>query len=493
MELSRLLSGAGAIRAEGVDMESVDVRGISTDSRTVMPGDVFIAIGGTRRSGSDYAAEAVSRGAKLIVAQRGDRVPRGLPAITVEDARTAAAWMWHNFYGRSADKMKIICVTGTCGKTGVCSAISQILSFAGKRSASVGTLGGTTPRGETDIGSESETTDYPSAMTTPDPKYLYGFLADAGRQNCEFAVIEASSHALLQNRLAPIRPEISVFTNLSPEHLDFHRDMESYLLAKASLFRISGRAVLFGEDPHSRLIATFVPSGDVTFVGRGKSDYNIENVRAVLSGTEYMLCRRGEAVALSVPLIGDFAAENTALAAVCCMELGIPGDTVAAALHSLEAPLGRMETLYSGEFTVMRDFAHTPAAMERALRFLRRNVGGRIICVFGCGGDRDRMKRAPMGSIASKYADLTVITGDNPRSEDPEQIIADIMTGIAPASAYIVIPDRREAIRCAIGELSPGDLCILFGKGHETWEIDRNGKHPFDERRIVSQILTKNM
>lgn len=487
MELSRLLRSVRVYSSSVEDFGSFTVGGVSTDSRTVTPGDVFIAIDGVHHRGADFIPEALSRGAGLVVC--GEPVD-GVRYAAVGDTRRAAAVMWSNFFGSPGDGMDVICVTGTCGKSSVSSILSHVLTALGERTGLIGTLGACAGDERLSLDGESELPGFPSAMTTPDPKYLYGALAEMKSRGCRYAVVEASSHAIAQKKLAALSPCLSAFTNLSPEHLDFHGDMDSYLLAKASLFAKSDTAVLNGDDPASRLISTFVPSGRVATVSSADGDYLVSDPATLgLSGVEYTLSVRGWGHRVRFPLAGDFGVANSALAIACATELGADSAEAVAAASSVPPLCGRMEVLYRGEFTVMRDFAHTPEAMRRVLSFVRRQTAGRVICVFGCGGDRDRTKRAPMGQIASELSDLAVVTSDNSRTEDPEAIIRDILAGVGDAGHFKRIPDRRRAIEYAISVLRPGDTAILLGKGHETWEIDRTGKHDFDERGIVHEIL----
>ena len=490
MELSRLLCGARAWAISPDIAPDAPIGGISTDSRTVTPGDAFIAIDGSRQSGEAFVTEAIARGARLVVCERR---ADGAPYAAVEDARRAAAVMWSNLLGSPGDGLDVICVTGTCGKSSVSTLLCHILCELGVKCGLIGTLGAYCGKEPLSLGGESETSDIPSAMTTPDPKYLYGALAQMRRLGCRAAVIEASSHAIAQKKLAALSPRLSIFTNLSPEHLDFHKDMDGYLRAKAALFAESGEALVCGDDPAAALIATYVPSGRVAYVARGRGEfaYGGETARG-LEGVSYtfrLASSGGLPLRINVPVAGEFTVVNSALAASAAIRLGAEPEAVAAALATASPIAGRMEVLHSGDFTVIRDFAHTPEAMRRALGFARSQTAGRLVCVFGCGGDRDKTKRAPMGAIAAALCDLAIVTSDNPRTEDPAAIIGDILAGCESAPNVRAVVDRREAIEEAISALGGGDLLILLGKGHETWQIDAAGKRPFDEAAIVREIL----
>ena len=490
MELSELLCGTRVWATSLADLRSLEVSGVSTDSRTVSPGDVFVALDGAHTSGEEHISEAIGRGAPIVV---GERRFEGVPFVAVEDARRAAAVMWNRFLGSPAAGLDVICVTGTCAKSSVSSILHHILCTFGIKSGLIGTLGAFCGDEPMALGGESELSDFPSAMTTPDPKYLYGALAEMKRRGCRAAVIEASSHAIAQRKLAPVSPKLSVFTNLSPEHLDFHGNMENYLRSKARLFCASESAVLYGGDPASALIATYVSSGDVSFVSEsgvpGDFIFGGETPDG-LDGVSFILSSGGRTILMKAPVAGDFAVVNCALAAAAAIRFGCDPDKVAAALCTVPPLPGRMEVIYRGAFTVVRDFAHTPQAMRRALGFVKRQTKRRVVCVFGCGGDRDNTKRAPMGEIAASLCDLAVVTNDNPRTEDPDAIIGDILEGCRGAPNVRVIPDRRKAIEFALSVVGEGDCAALLGKGHETWQIDAAGKHPFDEREIVRSILS---
>lgn len=493
MRLSQLLRSVRVYSSSVPDFGKLEVAGISTDSRTVSPGDVFVAIDGTHSRGADFIPEAIARGARLVVCEAsGACGTDGADIVLVADARRAAAVMWSNFYGSPADGMEIICVTGTCGKSSVSSVLYHVLCALGEKAGLIGTLGISACGDTLCTDGESELANFPSAMTTPDPKFLYRALGEMRSLGCRFAVVEASSHAIAQKKLAALAPRLSVFTNLSPEHLDFHGSMENYLLAKSALFAQSDGAVLNADDAASRFVATFVPSGRAVNVSQISGDYTVSDaVTNGLLGVEYTFSHRGEPHRVRFPLAGDFGVINSAMALAAAIEIGADAAEAVSALASVPPLCGRMEVLYRGAFTVMRDFAHTPEAMRRVLEFIRRQSAGRVICVFGCGGDRDRTKRAPMGRIAAELAHVPVVTSDNPRTEDPEAIIRDILDSSPSPERFTVIPDRRSAIRYALSLLGPGDTAILLGKGHETWEIDATGKHHFDEREIVREILGK--
>ena len=446
MKLSLFLSGVSVL-SSNFDPDSLDANGISTDSRTVRPGELFICLDGTSFDGADYISEASAAGACAVVVRRGKRVPDGVRYLEVASTRYCAAQIWNNFCSRPADGMNIIAVTGTNGKTTTSFILEVLLRSVGVRTGLIGTVGAKIDGKPVDIGHGSEIDSAACAMTTPDPKYLYGALRMMRDAGCKYVVIEASSHALHQRKLDPLRPKLSLFTNLSPEHLDYHFTMEAYAKAKAHLFELSEAGIMNGDDPYSRH---------------------------------------------EVSLPGYFNITDSALAASAALSLGAECGDVEKALGLVGQIDGRMERLYDGEFTVIRDFAHTAAALEGALSVVRECTRGRVICVFGCGGDRDKSKRAPMGECATRLADISVVTSDNPRTENPISIIEDILRGVHRDSDYTVVPNRREAIACALSIAREGDTVMLCGKGHENYEIDSSGKHPFDERSVVAELTEKN-
>ena len=496
MILSDLLRGV-TVTAMSDGAQYTEVSGISTDSRTVRPGEAFVAIRGTHTDGAEHIPEALSKGAKVCIVTEAKSVPDGAKYVAVPDTRIACAHMWSSYYGSPGDRLRIIAVTGTCGKTTTSMILHHILKYAGYRTGVIGTLRSLIGDGELVTDGESEVSGIPSAMTTPDPKYLYGTLRKMADAGCDTVILEASSHALAQHKLDPLRPYLALFTNLSPEHLDFHPTMEDYLRAKAHLFALSEKGIVNAADPAAKRIHDFAPDCGIEYVAPANADmpdgisptYTYSDVSTTESDTSFTFASPASSARMTVPLPGGFTAANASLAASAAALLGVPADVIKKALGTTPPIDGRMEIIHSGAFTVMRDFAHTPASFASVLTAVRPTCRGKLICVFGCGGDRDRTKRAPMGEIAAALSDYTVITSDNSRTESPSGIIADILAGVHEDKPHTVIPDRREAIAYALSVAKEGDLVILLGKGHETYEIDRTGKHPFDERKIVRDIL----
>lgn len=493
MKLSKLLLGVDVLSRYFGSADDIEIAGISCDSRTVRRGDVFVCLRGEHTDGERYIADAIVAGASVCVVESKKHLPASFPYVQVADSRRAIAFMWNNYYDSPADGLPLVCVTGTCGKTSVAFMLRHILSGAGLRVGLMGTVRSMIGDDEIPSDCQSEIFEMPCAMTTPDPKYLYRNLRMMRDAECDIAVMEASSHALAQRKLDPLRPTLSVFTNLTPEHLDYHLNMESYLRAKARLFILSERGVLNGDDPAAVRIADLAPKCSVTCVSSDpRSAYSVSDVS--LRGTDgvsYTLASpRGE-LRIDLPIPGSFSVENSSLAASCALELGIEPEAVCRALSSMPCVEGRMERIWSGDFSVICDYAHTASALETVLKNARQSTEGRIITVFGCGGDRDRAKRAPMGECATRLSDLAIITSDNSRTENPIDIIEQILRGVHKDKPHTVIPNRREAIEYALSQARRGDTVMLCGKGHENYEIDSRGKHPFDERAVVREFFKK--
>lgn len=505
MKLSDLLENVEVINSN-VDVE-YEVNQISSDSRSVLKGGLFICIEGTRHDGHDFVPDAVNRGACAVVVSNREKVPEGVPFILVENTRLAEAHVWDAWYGHPWRDMKVIAVTGTNGKTSTTFMIREIFKTQGEK---VGVI--TTVRamaGDKPIGmyGGSSVTDAAGAMTTPDPEYLYGAIYMMKQAGVKVLVFEASSHALSQYKIDPIKVDTAVFTNLSEEHLDYHGTMEEYFLAKARLADLADVLVINGDDHYiSRLRGMFsqkhkiiVCSADSASRTHISSDASALRRKDMgLEGVEYIYFSDSAVFRLTCPIPGEFTVYNTLLAASAAIETGAKAESVREALSKLRGIDGRLESVDTGEtttdFRVFIDYAHTPAALESLLKTVRnlRRREQRITLLFGCGGDRDRSKRRKMGAIASRLADFVVITSDNPRSEDPDEIISEIMSGIDREKPHAVIKNRREAIIYTISEARPDDIIILAGKGHEKYEIDKDGKKPFDEADIVREAVRKH-
>lgn len=461
------------------------VTGITDDSRAVVKGGAFVAVRGTQRDGHVFLEAAAGAGAAMAIIE--DAFATQLPALIVRDGRRAAALAAAAFYGEPAAHLTLVGVTGTNGKTTTVGILRHLLDTPPNqpmaRSASIGTLGVL-------VGSAGETLPGGSALTTPgaiELQRLLRALVDAGVRT---VAMEASSHALDQGRADGLRFAAGVFTNLTRDHLDYHGTMEAYFAAKTRLvtaLAADGVAVRNADDdawlalpPAPRSLRFGVSSGD--------ADVRADGVTFHRRGSRWTLVHGAERAVVELPLIGDFNVANALGAAAAAIALGMDVATVAARLTVLPQVPGRLEML-SEHPVVLRDYAHTPDALERALRALRPFTPGRLIVLFGCGGDRDKGKRPMMAEVAHRLADAVVVTSDNPRTEDPEGILDDICAVLPPGS-YERIEDRRTAIATAISMADPvRDAVLLAGKGHETYQIRGTTSWPFDEAAIVRQLL----
>jgi UDP-N-acetylmuramoyl-L-alanyl-D-glutamate--2,6-diaminopimelate ligase len=451
--------------------------GVTDDSRAVRPGTLFIAVRGTARDGHEYLGAAERAGATAAIVE--DAGATALPAFVVRDARVAASVASAAANGHPAATLRAtVAVTGTNGKSTTVGILRHLLDEPGARSASIGTIG-------VFIGSPGEPLPGGGGLTTPGPVELQRVLRALTDRGVTSLAMEVSSHSLDQRRIAGIALDAAVFTNLTRDHLDYHRTMGAYFAAKSMLLsylRPTGACVANADDSAWRQLpqtgrtiwysAAGAPADvratEIHFGPRG-SDWNLE-----IAGRH--------AVAVRLPLIGDFNVSNALAAAASAWALGASPSTIAERLSTVPQVPGRLEVLHDAP-TVLRDYAHTPDALERALQAVRPFATGRLIVVFGAGGDRDRGKRPQMGAIVDRLADVAIVTSDNPRTEDPERIIDDIEQGMT--KAHERVEDRERAIARAIELAGPQDLIVLAGKGHETYQVRGTTAYPFDEREIV--------
>ena len=483
MRLSDVLEDIGEKLPE--KYKTVEFTEIVTDSRRVTAGCMFICRRGHNRDGHDYVEQAINNGAAVIVAEQvRDWCVGGAAILKVENTDKFAALLYDRQYGCPTKKLKIIGVTGTNGKTSVCCAISSILCEAEYRTGMVGTLGCFIDGRKIEVEG--------GCLTTPEIENLYKIFAHMVNEGVSHVVMEVSSHALAFGRTDAIEFEYGVFTNLTRDHLDFHGDMESYFGAKEKLFSQSRRQVVNFDDPYGKRLCEKYRGALRS--SREQGDSVARNISCTCDGCEYTLSYNGNEYLIKTGALGDFSVTNTQLAATAALDMGISPVAVARGLIRFSGAEGRMEEYTGGyfPFRVFIDYAHTPDALERVLRTLRnfRSGEGRLILLFGCGGDRDAGKRRQMANVASRFADFTIITNDNPRSEDPHRIIGDILKGIDKEKPYTVIASRRQAIKYAVSIAASGDIILLAGKGHERYEIDGEGYHPFDEREILKELLS---
>jgi UDP-N-acetylmuramoyl-L-alanyl-D-glutamate--2,6-diaminopimelate ligase len=460
------------------------VEGITSDSRAVRPGYVFAALKGTRSDGMAFAADAVSRGAiAVIAALDADAAGLSVPLLRAGDPRRALALAAARFHGRQPETM--VAVTGTSGKTSVAAFVRQIWAHAGKAAASIGTTGVVSP-GRNEYGS----------LTTPDPVELHRLLAELAAAGVTHASMEASSHGLDQRRLDGVRLAAAGFTNLGRDHMDYHPTVEDYHAAKMRLFTElmpkGAPAVIFADDPWSdATIAAAAGAGlDVRTVGRKGTFLSLKRVEHERRRQRAEIEASGIIHEIVLPLAGDFQISNALVAAGLAISTGIDAVTALKALEHLEGAPGRLDLVGSTATgaPVYVDYAHKPEALENVLAAVRPFTTGRVVVVFGCGGDRDRGKRPIMGEIATRLADVAVVTDDNPRSEVAADIRAQIM---AAAPGAIEIGDRRQAIREAVGMLSAGDTLVIAGKGHEVGQTVGGETHHFSDHEEAGAALAE--
>ncbi len=460
------------------------VAGITDDSRAVVAGGVFVAVRGSARDGHEFLGVADQAGASVAIVE--DSAATDLPSIVVHDARRAAAVAAAAFYGQPARALSLVAVTGTNGKTTTVGMLRHLLDAPEHRAASIGTLGVL-------IGSTGGELDGGSGLTTPGPIELQRVLRALVDAGVTRVAMEVSSHSLHQHRVEGLEFAAGVFTNFTRDHLDYHGTMEQYFAAKALLLEslaADGCAVINADDGAWRALREMPQRLRFGCTG-APADVRAEDVRFEPRGSRWRLVTPSGASAVHLPLIGDFNISNALGAAAAAYALGMTHDQIAARLATLPQVPGRLEIL-SEHPTVLRDYAHTPDALQRALDALRPFTPGRLIVVFGAGGDRDRGKRPEMGAIAERSADIAIATSDNPRTEDPTQILDDIAAGMVGGTSERIV-DRREAIARAIALADPAtDVVLLAGKGHETYQIRGTTKYPFDERDIVRDIIANS-
>lgn len=456
----------------------LEVCGVRYSSRAVTPGDLFVAVPGYATDGHRYIPDAVERGAAVVLCER--EMPENVPWVRVASCRKALAQLGVNWYGHPADSMQIIGVTGTNGKTSVTYLLKALLEQAvGAKVGLIGTICNM-------IGEEMLETE----RTTPESFELQGILAKMRDAGCTHVVMEVSSHALYLHRVGGIHFTVGAFTNLTEDHLDFHKTMEAYAQAKSLLFRQCSRGVFNIDDPASKTMMADAACTCYTVGAAG--ELRAENVEL---GADHirMTVREGESSAqLRLGIPGRFTVSNALMALGIARQLGIGLEDAVAALSQAKGVKGRIEVVPTPgkDFTVLIDYAHTPDGLEKVLRSVRDFCRGRLIVVFGCGGDRDRTKRPIMGQIAAKNADFAIVTSDNPRTEQPMDIIRDILAGMKDCKIpYVVEENRRAAIRAALRCARKNDMIVLAGKGHETYQILGTEKTHLDEREEVANAL----
>lgn len=454
---------------------------VTQDSRKVAPGAVFVCSRGRSFDGHAYAQKALEAGVCCIVTER----PLGLAnEVQVENGRKAYAVLCQNFFGRPADRLRLVAVTGTNGKTTVTTLIKQILEQAGYKAGLIGT-----------IHTEIDTMEVPAKFTTPEAWDLAALMARMEKAGCSFVVMEASSQALDQMRLWGLHFEVGVFTNLTQDHLDYHGSFENYFTAKKSLFaQVETMVVNLDDGYGKRLLKEVSVPNVITFSSHDdEADYTARNVEFSASGVRFEMVGRGFIQRVKFPMPGDYSVHNALAAAAAAIALKIEPHTAAKALTNTRGVRGRCEVLYNGEFTILCDFAHTGDAIEKVLSGLAPFAKGRLIVLFGCAGERDAKKRPLMGEAVVKYADFAILTSDNPRKENPYDIIGDVEPVLkSSGKPYLVEAERRTALQKALAMLRPGDVLALCGKGHEDYQAIDGVTIYLDEHRIVRDWLTQH-
>jgi UDP-N-acetylmuramoyl-L-alanyl-D-glutamate--2,6-diaminopimelate ligase len=489
MELGELLSAA-RVGAEVRGDADVEISDLAYDSRHAGPGTLYFCVTGLSRDGHEFAGEAVEAGAAALVVERP--LDLGVPEIEVANARAAMAPLAAAFWGDPTEDLTVIGVTGTNGKTTTAFLVRHLLEDAGRRCGLLGTV-------QRVVGGEVEEVE----RTTPeaiDLQATFSRMAEAGDEAC---ALEVSSHALVLHRADAIQFDVKVFTNLTLDHLDFHEGMEDYFAAKRLLFTAEGGvptleleggvSVVNVDDPYGRRLAEELeegPSGDqVTFSPTGgEADFSARGVAFDAAGSTFECHSSTGVIEVRTPLPGDFNVANALAALAVAHALGLDLRRAAASLASVAQVPGRFESIDEGQpFAVLVDYAHTPDSLENVLDAARRITEGRVISVFGCGGERDREKRPLMGRAASERSDLAIVTSDNPRGEDPLAIIDEVVAGMT--GDPVIEPDRRRAIARAVEEAAPGDVVVIAGKGHERGQEVAGRLLPFDDHEVASEAL----
>ncbi len=487
MELRALLTELDAPSVVGD--AGREIRGVAYHSRDVQPGFLFAALRGFTHDGLTFVDEAIGRGAVAVVTDRDVRPAGGPPGVTlirVADARRALAQVSAAFYGHPSRRLRVIGVTGTNGKGATTYLIEAILQRAGRPCGIIGTMG---------VVIDGEV--LPSDCTTPEAPDLQRVLRTMVERGRDYVAVEVASHALAMDRVTGCRFAAGVFTNLTRDHLDFHLSMEAYRAAKARLFAMvdsSGWVVLNADDPAADVMRAVSPARAITYGLSQSADVRGRDLTLHLRGCGFMAETPAGNVRVTLQLSGAFNAANALAALALGLTQDVPLETIADALAAMPGIPGRFEAVEEGQpFAVVVDYAHTPDGLENVLRTGRQITPGRLIVVFGCGGDRDRTKRPIMGHIAGEWADHVIVTSDNPRTEDPRAIIDEILPGIdagaGRATHVEVEPDRRQAIAAAISAARPGDLVLIAGKGHELYQVIAGVSHPFDDRQVVREVL----
>jgi UDP-N-acetylmuramoyl-L-alanyl-D-glutamate--2,6-diaminopimelate ligase len=482
--LRSLLEG---VAVHSLPVDDVRIRQVTCDSRKVQRGALFVAIEGLATDGNRYAREAVAAGAVAVLSASATPAdwPSNVAWVQVKEPRKALAITAANFFGRPADALKLVGVTGTNGKTTTTALIDSILSASGAKTGLFGTIGYRTPRGE-----------YPAPNTTPESVELQSFFAEIRDLQGSYAVMEASSHALALDRLWGCHFAVAVFTNLTRDHIDFHKDFDNYFAAKKHLFAGTGAgapdvAVVNTDDEWGKKLLG-LGKKTLTYGLKNGADLKAKKFQLSFNGLNFAAQTPNGIIQVQSHLVGRINVYNILAAIGAGIGLGLSNEVIETGIRKLEAVAGRFQRIDQGQpFLVVVDYAHTDDALENLIRTARElNRKGRIITLFGCGGSRDRTKRPIMGETAGRLSDISILTSDNPRQEDPLKIISDIVVGTQKSGGkYLIEADRAKAIQLAIGEARAGDIVLLAGKGHEDYQIFADRTIHFDDREEASKAL----
>jgi UDP-N-acetylmuramoyl-L-alanyl-D-glutamate--2,6-diaminopimelate ligase len=458
-------------------LKNIEISSVTDDTRKVHPGSLFVCVKGGSFDGHSAAGEMLEKGAAAVVCDHdlglGDR------QILTPDTRRLYGKLCAAWFGHPERKIKMIGVTGTNGKTTITSVIKHILMSTGHKTGLIGTI-------QNEIGSEVIHTE----NTTPMTFEFMELLDRMVKADCEYVVMEVSSFGLVQNRIGSSWFGIALFTNLTQDHLDYHKDMEDYYQAKKMLFDICDTAICNIDDDYGRRLYGEIGCDKLTFSTKENASFYADGIKIKSTGSSFWFCNEGRSHFVKTHIPGLFNVSNMTAAMGACLKAGVPLEQILKAVENYGGVKGRCEVIpTNSDFTVICDYAHTPDAIENILRSVKEYTENRLICLFGCGGNRDSAKRPKMAQSAAKYADMLVVTSDNPRNEDPEDIIRDILVGLVGSSVpYDVVTDRREAIYHALKIAEKGDIIVLAGKGHEDYQILAGGEHiHFDEREIVAE------
>lgn len=477
MKISELVKDTGCISIEGIDR---DIKEMSYNTGTVTDGCLFFCIEGYKTDGHLYAKKAVENGACAVVISKDVEVGNDITKIYVKDTREAMAKMASNFYDNPASKLNVIGVTGTNGKTTSTFMLKSILDMAGHKTALLGTIYNI-------IGDKTEN----AKRTTPESLDLQKMFYEMVNDGIDTCIMEVSSHSLALKRVFGIKFKTCIFTNLTQDHLDFHKTMENYFKTKMMIFNDCDTACINMDDEYGRRAASAISNRQINYGITNKCDVMAKDVKIREDGTEFTLSYKNNDMQVNISMPGKFNVYNALGCAASCISLGIALDKIKTGLAGLKGVPGRSEIINAKNgSTIVIDYAHTPDGIVNILKTAREYTKERLITVFGCGGDRDKTKRPKMGKAAGDLSDFCIVTSDNPRSEDPKSIIEDILPGIEETHCnYVIIADRFDAIKYAIKKGKSGDVIVIAGKGHETYQILKDKTIHFDEREIVSAIL----